>query len=637
MLNLCPWFPRFLVPLLLAPFIGLAVAASPVRAATNDLDICADERVKTTVFTISALTAAEAACSRVLANASGDAERQKAAFFRGLMRFLRVVQAGAEKAAQPDGSIAYAPPALADLRAALKDIQHAVALEGPMKGDALALRATINQTIGRNDDARADIDQALQASPDEPTPFVQRALDRQRAGDVGGALADLDQALKLDPEAGTALWARGDLQQRLGLLGPARADLAAAAALGPPFRRLALTQKSEVELRSGDLRAAFDDLLAASREKGDLPEDAALGANADLLVRAGDLALDKLKEPDAAEKLYRDAAKLARANWGAQLGLARVEEQRGERSKAIAIYKRILAATQKTPQLYERMLAAFRLRALTHPLERRALAPFQSGLDVGVAASTGSPDGLKRVAFVIGEGDYAELASLPNARRDAAVVANALAEIGFDTIEIADNLNKTELRSVPEVIAAAAAQADVVLVYYAGHGVETAGVNYLIPVDAAPESDEQLQTDALALADLTAAAAKARHGALVIIDACRDDPFVEARSVALSRGAGTRQAVPGHLRTGLAATPTPPPNNVVFHSTQPGQTALDGEGLESPFLRALLGTLTTPGRPLEAVVQETTARVVEQTNGRQVPTSYGAAPSVALLPLAPRR
>ena len=70
----------------------------------------------------------------------------------------------------------------------------------------------------------------------------------------------------------------------------------------------------------------------------------------------------------------------------------------------------------------------------------------------------------------------------------------------------------------------------------------------------------------------------------------------------------------------------------MFHSTQPGQAALDGDGLDSPFVRALLETLATPGQPLERVVQDTTSRVSERTQGRQVPAAYGTPPAIALLP-----
>ena len=616
-------------------------AASPGPAVAQgkvDLDICADERVKTSVLPIAAMAAAEAACGRVLAGTAGEVDRQKAAFYRSLMRFLQVVMNGAAKTQQRDGSVVYTTPALAQVRGALSDIDTAAAIDGPLKTEALTLRVTINQVIGRSSEARADIGQAMQHPQQSATPYVQRALEHERAGDVNAALADLDRALQIDPKAGGALHARGELLRRLGVLDRARVDFTAAAGLGPPYRSLALTRKSELELRAGDLRAAYDDLIAASREPTSLPKAQADAARAELLVQAGNLALDKLKEPDAAEKLFQQAQKLAPKDWNPVIGIARVEEVRGEKAKAIAIYKRIIAATRATPRLYARLQAGFNLKLITQPLLRNTQGLFRDAVEIGVTGK-GSPDGLRRVAFIIGESDYTELASLPNARRDAAVMANALADLGFDTVLFAENLRKADLRRIPAIIAEQAAQADVVLVFYAGHGVETGGANYLIPVDAVPDSDKALAEEALALTDLSAAAAKARRGALVIVDACRDDPFVEARAVARSRSVGARTdvTIPDRLRTGLARTPTPAANNIVFHSTQPGKTALDGDGLGSPFVRAFLETLSAPGRLLDAIVTETSMRVSDTTDGRQVPTAYGTAPAIALLPPAPKR
>lgn len=627
---------RYLV-LLVAAFLTIASTAVTSANVISDIAACADERVKTAILPSSTLATAEAACGRVLSGGVSVENRQKAAFYRGLIRFLQVVQGGAGQAARSDGTVAYDAPTLEQVRHALADIETAIDLAGPLKGEALALRVTIKQTIGHHADVQADLDRATKAAPGSATPLVQRALEHERAGDVTAALSDLDRALGLDPAAGTALSARGELLRRLGMLIHARADFAAAAALGPPFRRLALVRKSNVELRAGDLKVAYDDLLAAATETVDMPEADAVAANAALLVRAGDLALDKLKDAGAAERHYSEAARLVADNWSAALGLARVAEQQGRRDEATAIYQRILAATEATPKLFERMLASFRLKQLSaQPQRRSARDPFRDAFEIGVTPEKGSLDGLKRVAFVIGAGDYTALAGLPNARRDAAVMANALAEMGFDTVEIADNPDTAALRAAPAAIASRAAEADVALVFYAGHGVEIGGVNYLIPVDAAPASDKDLKATALALADLAAAAAKARRGALVIVDACRDDPFAEARAVAASRSraAPHEQVVPSRLHAGLAATPAVAANSVVFHSTQPGQAALDGEDLDSPFVRALLETLGTPNQPFEAVVRDTTARVTATTQGLQVPASYGAAPAVALLPPA---
>lgn len=600
----------------------------------SDLAVCADERVKTAMLPIEQLATAEASCTRVLEGIASEPDRQKAAFFRALTRLLQVVQTGMNLEMNADGSMQeYQPPKKEEVSEALSDVDTAIKLNGPWKGDALALRVTIHQTIGEPDHLDADIEEAARAAPNDATPLVQRALEAERRGELSAALADLDHALELDGKSGPALMGRARVLRRAGQLAEARDDLAAAAALGSPFRRLALIYKSEIEARTGDLRSSFEDMLSAARETGDMTIEDQVEMNTDLLVRAGDLALDGLKDPDTAESLFNEAGKLKPESWKWLLGLGRVEEIRGEKAKAIDIYRRILDGTKALPNLLERNDAAWRLKRLTQTILQRRAGEFAPGFEFGVVPANSSPDGLKRLALVIGSGSYNELPSLPNARRDATILANRLADMGFDEIEIAEDVDSANLLRMPGYISERAADHDIVVVFYAGHGVETDGVNYLVPVDAALESEKELNTSALALRDLTAAASKARRGALVIVDACRDDPFVEAKAVAASRGAaGKRLGSPERLHMGLAVSPTPPPNNVVLHSTQPGKTAADGNGLDSPFVVALLQTLSTPGLTLDEVVRETSARVAEDTGGAQTPMAYGNAPAVRILP-----
>ena len=600
----------------------------------SDLAVCADERVKTAMLPTEHLATAEASCTRVLEGTASEADRQKAAFFRALMRFLQVVQKGMGLELNADGSMQeYKPPTTQDVAAALSDVETAVKLHGPLKREARALRITINQTIGQQDGVGDHIEEAVRAGPDDPTPLVQRALEAERRGDVGAAFVDLDRAIELDPRSGPALTARARLFRRVGQLAQAHADLAAAAALGSPFRRLALINKSEIEAKTGNLRASFEDMLAAGRETGDMPVEDARDMNVDLLVRAGNLALDSLKDADMAESLFNEAGKLDPDGWYWLLGLGRTEEARGEKARAIEIYKRILDGTRMQPNLLERNDAAWRLKRLTGSILQRRAGEFVPGFEFGIVPENPSTDGLRRLALVIGSGNYTQLPNLPNARRDATVVANRLADMGFDEIEIAEDVDRENLKRLPAYVAERVAKTDIVIVFYAGHGVETGGVNYLVPVDATLESENELHSAALALQDLTAAASKARRGALVIVDACRDDPFIEARAVALSRSAAGERHGPAaeRLHMGLAVPPAPPPNNVVLHSTQPGKTAADGDGLDSPFVIALLQTLSTPGLTLDEVVQETSARVSELTDGEQIPTAYGKAPGIRIL------
>ncbi|MCJ8056599.1 caspase family protein [Shinella curvata] len=627
---------RFKSIVSVATACALWCAASHARAdITSDLLVCSDERVKTAMLSIEELTEAESACTRVLDGDTAEQEREKAAFFRGLLRFLQLMQNSASLQPNADGSLPdFKLPTIKDVSPALSDIETALAIAGPLKTEALALRTTIYQTIGQSDAAASGIEQAMKEEPTDPTALVQRSLETERTGDLEAAISDLNRALEIDPQFGPALTARAFLLRRVGHLAKARGDLTNAIALGPPFRRLALIQKSEIEARIGDLRASFEDILSAARETDDMSAADAGAMNLDLLIRAGDLALDSLKDPDNAESLYNEAGRLAPGDWRWQLGLARVSEMWGDRERAVEIYKRILDATHLTPELLERNDAAWRLNRLTKPLLKRRAGEFSPGFEVGIVPENRSKDGLKRLAFVIGSTNYTALSKLPNARRDAAVIANRLAEMGFDTVEIAEDVGRESLINMPAYIARQAAEADIVVVFYAGHGVETGGVNYLIPIDAAVADEGDLQGNALALQDLTEAASRARKGALVIVDACRDDPFVEAKAVAASRGLARplEGQTPAHIKKGLAVSPTPAVNNIVLHSTQPGSTAADGDALDSPFVIALLQTLSSPGLTMDEVVAGTASRVLELTNGKQLPTAYGSATSVRILP-----
>ncbi len=132
----------------------------------------------------------------------------------------------------------------------------------------------------------------MQQPQQNATPYVQRALQHKRNGDVNAALADFDHALEIDSKTPAALDARGELLRRLGMLDRARTDHAAIIALGPPLRSLALTAKSELELLAGDLRGAYDDIVAAMREPSDMPKTEAADARSKLLIQAGNLAPD---------------------------------------------------------------------------------------------------------------------------------------------------------------------------------------------------------------------------------------------------------------------------------------------------------------------------------------------------------
>src|SRR5581483_11834803 len=172
---------------------------------------------------------------------------------------------------------------------------------------------------------------------------------------------------------------------------------------------------------------------------------------------------------------------------------------------------------------------------------------------------------------------------------------------------------------------ARARDADVAVVYYAGHGIEVDGVNYLVPIDAQLETDADVYDEALSLDRILVAVEPARQLRLVILDACRDNPFAKTmkRTIA-SRAIGR----------GLAKVEPSNPNTMIAFAAKAGFTALDGDGKNSPFAVALTQHLTTPGLDLRKAFGFVRDDVLKATNNRQEPFIYGSlgGDDVALVP-----
>jgi uncharacterized caspase-like protein len=132
----------------------------------------------------------------------------------------------------------------------------------------------------------------------------------------------------------------------------------------------------------------------------------------------------------------------------------------------------------------------------------------------------------KRVALVVGNSNYQTVPQLPNPSRDASAIAKLFRDAGFDTVDIQLDVGNLEFKRAIRRFEATADQADIAVVYFAGHGLEVAGANYLIPVDARLASDRDTEDEAIPLERLVSSADGAKHLRLVILDACRDNPFL---------------------------------------------------------------------------------------------------------------
>ena len=211
----------------------------------------------------------------------------------------------------------------------------------------------------------------------------------------------------------------------------------------------------------------------------------------------------------------------------------------------------------------------------------------------------------KRLALVVGNSDYPGSNKLANPINDANDMAAALKKLGFEVM-LATNLNNRGMRETINNFGDKLRDYQVGLFYYAGHGVQSKGRNYLVPLDAKPESENEIEYDCL-LADriLTKMEDARTRTNIVVLDACRDSPFERS----WKRGGGDN---------GLA-TMDAPIGSVIAYATAPGKTAADGNGRNGLYTAALLKALQTPNQTIIQLFQQVRAEVLRQSNNKQLP------------------
>lgn len=225
-------------------------------------------------------------------------------------------------------------------------------------------------------------------------------------------------------------------------------------------------------------------------------------------------------------------------------------------------------------------------------------------------------DTYRRVALVIGNSDYVSAPALPNPRNDALAMSDGLRRLGFAVQEGID-LDAAGMTSILRTFGGLAETADVAVVFYAGHGIQVDGQNYMLPVDVSLERERDLNYEAVSLDLILSEVSQARKLAVVILDACRDNPFAgqlqasmgPTRSTAIGRGLGQVDA---------------PADTLVAFATRDGSVAEDGTGINSPFTSALIAHLGEPGVEIGHYFRKVRDTVVASTSGRQEPFVYGS-------------
>lgn len=243
---------------------------------------------------------------------------------------------------------------------------------------------------------------------------------------------------------------------------------------------------------------------------------------------------------------------------------------------------------------------------------------------------TGSALAEKRVALVMGNSAYKNVARLANPVNDAALVGGMFRKAGFDTVDIKLDLNVAEMRKALRDFGGKAREADVAVVYYAGHGIELDGTNYLIPTDATLETDSDVLDETLPLDRALFAVEPAKQLRLVILDACRDNPFAKTMKRTIAARA---------IGRGLAKVEPTSPNTMIAFAAKAGSTASDGDAKNSPFATALVERLPMPGLDLRKAFGFVRDDVLKTTGYKQEPYVYGSlggddVPLVAAKPVA---
>jgi uncharacterized caspase-like protein len=234
-------------------------------------------------------------------------------------------------------------------------------------------------------------------------------------------------------------------------------------------------------------------------------------------------------------------------------------------------------------------------------------------------AAAASTSAGRRVALVIGNGAYAHVKALPNPPNDARAIARSLRDIGFAVSEGVD-LDRAAMQKTTRDFLRDAARAQVAVVYYAGHGVQIDGRNYLVPVDVQLTAGGNITDGMIDMDTILAGLDDQVCTNILILDACRNNPLEQRVASAGSNRAiegGPGLAAPTTLGTGA----TLGAGTLIAFATAPGQVALDGEGANSPFSAALSRHIGTPGLEVQQMLTRVRAEVVAATKSRQVPWS----------------
>ncbi|MEM1198700.1 MAG: caspase family protein [Pseudomonadota bacterium] len=244
-------------------------------------------------------------------------------------------------------------------------------------------------------------------------------------------------------------------------------------------------------------------------------------------------------------------------------------------------------------------------------VQQQQVAKVEPQQQAASASSTPVLTAERKVALVIGNQAYKHAVPLANPKNDATKMSAMLKRLGFDVV-FGTDLRKREMEQQVRKFVRKSREADLSLFFYAGHGIQVAGQNYLMPVDAKVKDETALDFELFNVSKVSNYMGGSGRVGIILLDACRDNPL----SRTLARSLGTRSAQVGR---GLARISTPRGGLLVGFATSPGDVAADGQGENSPFTAALLKHLPTPGVEIELLMKRVKAQVIRMTKNDQRP------------------